>query len=160
MSESDSAKNGEMGRSDRGEKPNALESTPNVIREHFIAYFQLRETPLPGGWRFFFAWLGSMFVIEPIDIDTELAKSLSENIHELGIYILSQIVLSGIIMIFVSSIFALVIASSKTRHGPIGLFLFGMMFTAFVVSFANGFSDFWKPPQPLMDPGGSVSGPS
>ena len=140
-----------MDKSDRNEKPN-ISRYITVAREYFRA-FPLRETPLPGGVRFFFAWLGSMFATAPIDIDIEQVKLASENVEfteiydateKLGLVFLIYAAVNIIFMVFISSIFALVIASSKTRHGPIGLFLFGMMFTAFVASFASGFWSFWK----------------
>ena len=150
MSESNSDKNREIDKPDRGEKSNMSRYT-YIIQDYFKA-FPLREKPLPGLVRFFFAWLGSMFATAPIDIDIESVKLASENpslpetfstVEKMGLMYISFAAIEIVLLMFLSALFALVIAWSKTRHGPIGLFLFGMVFTAFVASFAAGYSSFW-----------------
>ena len=150
MNESDSAKNKEIDKPDPDAKNKEIDkSDPDEVSIILKAityitgtYLALREKPLPGLKRFFFSWLGSaaMFVDTPIKDLAKTAEIISEYIKSerpvtkyLFETISSDVTLAFINIVFVPSIFALVIASSKTKHGPIGLFLFGVMLSSFVL---------------------------
>ena len=139
---SDSDKNGGMDESDKnegmnkpdcGDEPSVSKSIAKLIEAFIGTYFQLLKTPLPLSTRFFYAWLGSatMFATSPL-ISPVVVRFLSGDTPLLPDSMLA------IGNMYVSFIFAFVIASAKTKHGPVRLFLFGLMLTAFVITLTNG----------------------
>ena len=106
-------------------EPSISVSIAIVINAAFTTYFSLRENPLPGWARFLFAWLGSVtiFVSVPMfGIGPPKLLALDNITDIIVIYVLAP------------SLFGGVIASAKTRHGPVRLFLFGIVMTSFIVS--------------------------
>lgn len=124
-----------------GDKSDLVE-IPNIVKSIIAVYksiFPIRKQPLPGWQRFLFSWLGSsiMFASVPPAILNRVIIAINNKIRLFGLseYISTHLS-SPVILVLIPSIFALVIASSKTKHGAIGLFLFGLMLTAFVFTFA------------------------
>ena len=152
MNESDSDKNGGIEKSAFGSFMLA------ILKYIFETYLSLNENPLPGWKRFLFSWIGSaaLFSTAPVKSATKteeylekIDKYLEEAKNDLRDELFRELLPTDILIVFMRkttsefvglffimvifpSLIAMIIASSKTRHGPIGLFISGLMLTAFV----------------------------
>ena len=130
MDKSDTAKDEKMDKPDTAKKPSISESAARFVDAAYETYFEPRKTPMWLVVRMAFAWLGSvtMFVFSPEILKLlSQEKSLTLLFHDINMTIAA----------LTSAIFATVIAAAETKHGPVRLFLFGMMLTAFVLTLAN-----------------------
>ena len=132
-------------KSDRVEKTNMVESLIEVYRD----FFPVRKNPMSALCRFFFAWLGSLIVFSGAYSDKTrwAANKLLEHSDKLSKYDNEVIVVIEILKVLSDKfanatyqlgilpfVFALIIASSKTKHGPLGLFVLGLVLAASVVT--------------------------
>ena len=133
-----SDKNGEMDKSGYDEEPSILRSMAKVIDAAIETYFQLRETPLPGWARFLFAWLGSATVFVFVSVPIYSYSQIP--VKWFSVYIPTGMIMLCLFLA-IPAIFAAVIASANTNHGPVRLFLFGIMLTVFIVSLTDKLED-------------------
>lgn len=101
---------------------NVIEKLADAIAE---TYFQLLDQPLPGWGRFLCAWLGAATLFGSMFIIQAGPGILVSTPPSIWVLVLSVIV--------APSLFGLIIALARTRHGPVRLYLSGLLLSAFVV---------------------------
>lgn len=121
-----------------GDKSDCVD-LPNIVKSIIAVYtsiFPIRKQPLPGWKRFSFAFVGSLmsFVFGYLRIMGDAITSENKQIQQILDDYTATLFFYTVTFSSYSLIIALVITSSNTRHGPIGLFLFGLMLTAFIVN--------------------------
>ena len=104
-------------------KSNATEKLVDAVIE---TYFQLQDEPLPGWGRFLCAWAGA-------------ATLIGGSIFLLGTGPIMVVESKSIWTVFWTVVVApslpgLVIAAARTRHGPVRLYISGMLLTTFIVA--------------------------
>ena len=91
-------------------------------------YFQLRNEPLSHPKRFLYALLGSLSLFFSADLVREIQFE-SPILAFVPLYMKSFL-----FPILAASFFGFLIAQAKTKHGPVRLYLSGVLLPAFVVS--------------------------
>lgn len=102
------------------------DSVDRLVTSAFETYFQLLEKPLPGYMRFLYAELGSLslFLAAILVLDME---------PDTGILALVKIDITFTLVIF-SVLFGLLVSLARTKHGPVRLYISGVLLPAFVIS--------------------------
>ena len=91
-------------------------------------YFQLLDDPLPEKMRFLFAWLGATTLFGSTFVIRSGPAIFIDNPRW-------WVVIPAVVV--APLIFGFIIASAKTRHGPVRLYLSGLLLSGFVVGVAR-----------------------
>ena len=112
------------------------ETAAKFLHEFYETYFQPLETPLKWGKRFSYAFLGafSLFAVAPllaseIVVQSELDISVKDPVFVITPFMFFYVGLIGLL----SAFFAHLISWAKTRHGPVRLYLSGVLLPALVI---------------------------
>ena len=110
---------------------NAAEKLADAVIE---TYFQLQDEPLPGWGRFLCAWAGaatlfggSMFILKTGPIILVESSSIWTVFWT---------------VVVAPSLPGFLIAAARTRHGPVRLYISGMLLSSFIVAVVL---KMWKP---------------
>ena len=106
---------------------NAAEKLVDAVIE---TYFQLQDEPLPGWGRFLCAWAGAATVLGSTFITGAGLMLVLDNADKTWVVIL--------VAVIAPVVPGLLIASAKTRHGPVRLYLSGLLLSVFVVGVVLG----------------------
>ena len=130
-----------MNQSDSAKEPSVSSSVAKLVGAFIETYFQPCEPPLNWGWRFLCAWLGSatLFVSAPAFF------GLGPEQWVVGSELLYLVWIVG------PALYGCLIASAETPHGPVRLYLSGLLLSAFVVGVLL---TVWSP---RADPGSPAS---
>lgn len=133
MNKSDSAE--KTSKSECVDKPSISVSLAKLLDAAIETYFQPLEKPLPGWMRFFCAWLGSITIyLAPVFY--KLGP------REWGIVEIPFAWLVVILSVVLPSMIGFLIAYAKTCHGPVRLYLSGMILSVFSIGIVYGL---WAP---------------
>ena len=102
---------------------NAAEKLVDAVIE---TYFQPLEQPLPVWWRLLCAWAGAATVSGSTFITGAGLKMVLDNADKTWVVILVAVVAPAVP--------GLLIASARTRHGPVRLYISGMLLSSFIAA--------------------------
>lgn len=104
----------------------ASQFADGLLKSAVDTYFQLLDKPLPGYMRFLYATLGALSLF----LSAELVREIQ---YEHRVFSIIPVA-STLAPIVVACLFGLLISLANTRHGPIRLYLSGVLLPAFVVA--------------------------
>lgn len=117
-----------MNQSDPAQEPSLYSSCAKLINGVYETYFQPSKTSLNWGWRFLCAWLGAatLFVSALGLFGIGPGKWITDSKTAYLVGIIGPI------------LYGCLIASAKTPHGPVRLYLSGLLLSVFVVGLLLG----------------------
>ena len=127
-------------------KSNAAEKLADAVIE---TYFQLLDKPLPGWMRLLCAWAGAATVSGSTFITGAGLKMVLDNADKTWVVILVAVVAPAVP--------GLLIASARTRHGPVRLYISGMLLSSFIAAVAV---NIWSVSSNQSDGGHRIEAPA
>ena len=114
---------------------NAAEKLVDAVIE---TYFQPLDKPLPREMRFLFTWLGAMTLFGSMLVLRAGPGILLEPLRSESVDLSIKTLIVILVAVVVPSLPALLIVSAETRHGPVRLYISGLLFSAFIVGVVFG----------------------